>query len=296
MNWLRRLRDWVLDPPPAHVFELGPAGIAWSVEGRRGFEPLPEGVLNVQPLSDNVLNRDALALALQRLAPQAPGPRRRPCVLLLPDYSCRVTVLDFDSFPAKAEDQLALVRFRIKKSLPFDADAAALAFHAQAAPGNRREVVIAAVSLEILSRYEAALRAAGYHPGLVTPSTLAALDLVDDPPGSGLVILARLNGRVLTVTAATGGRLRLARCIELGGVSVEELSSILIPTIAYAEDEFAQPVEALHVIGIERDLWEAFGGAISPQPVESPSGPVTGQNAGLMGCLRVLAEGAKRAA
>ena len=56
--------------------------------------------------------------------------------LILPDYCARVAVLDFDTFPSDPAEQLALVRFRIKKSVPFDVDSAIVSYVEQPRPGN----------------------------------------------------------------------------------------------------------------------------------------------------------------
>ena len=58
------------------------------------------------------------------------------------------------------------------------------------------DVVVVMAPLEIVARYEAPFRAAGMNPGLVTTSSLAALELA---PEAGLSVLAKLTGRVLTV-------------------------------------------------------------------------------------------------
>jgi type IV pilus assembly protein PilM len=230
-SWLDRLRSLVEDPPPGHVFEFSGAGIAWLAEGKRGFTPFAEGVLQPSPLKDNVLDTAAVAGALSRFGGGA-GARRKPCVAILPDYCGRLTVLTFDEFPKKPEEQAALVRFRMKKTLPFDADSAAVSFHVQ--PGGR--VVVAAVSLEILARYEQVLRAAGFHAGVVTLSTLAALEAIAPTPG--FTVYSRLTDRALSIAVLEGGELRLARCVELTSPTEEEMAGVLQPTLAYAEDEF----------------------------------------------------------
>ena len=40
-------------------------------------------------------------------------------------------LLDFDTLPDKREDAEAVVRFRLKKSLPFDVDQSAVSFDRQ---------------------------------------------------------------------------------------------------------------------------------------------------------------------
>jgi type IV pilus assembly protein PilM len=274
MKILDRFRRLVTDPPPAHVFEITADGIAWFADGRTGFRPLDPGILVINPLSDNVIETERFSDAIRSIAPPPAGvKKRRPAALILPDYAARLTVLDFDSLPAKPEEQAALVRFRMKKSLPFDVDSAAMSFHAQP-HGTRQEVVVAAVSLEILSRYEAAVRAAGFHPGQVTTACLAALELV---PASGRIAFARLNGRVLSTAITEEGRLRLARIVELEGTSPDEIESVLSPTLAFAEDEYGSPPPQLLTSGFE---WP-----------DSPVLDTGGLSAGLAGFLRTLPGG-----
>ena len=88
--------------------------------------------------------------------------------LILPDYCTRLAVLDFDSFPSDAAQQLSLIRFRLKRSVPFDVESAAISYWAQPAADKKMDVVAAVAPLEIVSRYEAPFRAAGMLPGLVT--------------------------------------------------------------------------------------------------------------------------------
>jgi type IV pilus assembly protein PilM len=52
-------------------------------------------------------------------------------IAILPDTSVRVVLLDFETLPAKRDEAEAVVRFRLKKSLPFDPADARISYHAQ---------------------------------------------------------------------------------------------------------------------------------------------------------------------
>ncbi len=52
----------------------------------------------------------------------------REVTLVVPDAAVRVSLLDFDTLPAKAAEALPVVRFRLKKLLPFDADEAQVSY------------------------------------------------------------------------------------------------------------------------------------------------------------------------
>jgi len=294
MSWWTRLRRWVDEPPPEFAFELSPAGIAWARHAktlRTGFEPLEPGVLVVSPLHDNVARPDALLERIRALAPPNGRPRRRTAALILPDYCARVAVLDFDAFPSDPAEQLSLVRFRIKKSIPFDLESARVSYQVQAS-GKKHQVVVAVAALEIVARYEAGFRAAGFEPGFVTTSSLAALALLGR---DGSRVLAKLGGETLAVSVVEGESLRLVRCVELPEVSVPEVMAVLYPTFAYIEDELARRPQALLVCGfgpmseeIAGPIEREFG--VEVRPLRSRLGAPDQTNAGLLGYLESLGE------
>ena len=52
--------------------------------------------------------------AVRALAAAGAPRKRNDVALILPDYCTRIAVLDFDSFPSDAKEQLALIRFRLE--------------------------------------------------------------------------------------------------------------------------------------------------------------------------------------
>src|SRR6266705_7018212 len=92
----------------------------------------------------NLRQRIAVVSALQDALGNV-GARSRDVVAVLPDAAVRVVLLDFETLPDKHEEAEGVVRFRLRKSLPFDVDKAKVSYHAQVSGGNVR--VIAAVAL-----------------------------------------------------------------------------------------------------------------------------------------------------
>jgi type IV pilus assembly protein PilM len=270
----------VKDPPPAHVFELSAAGIAYAHGADTGFAPLPQGALEISPVEDNVRQLDAITPVLGQFA-SARGARRRSAAVLLPDACARVSVLDFDAFPETPAEQTSLVRFRVKKTIPFDIDSASVGYYVQrgGAKQGKTEVVAVTVAHEILARYEALFRNAGFHPGDVTVSALAALNLYK---GQEAAVLARLAGSTLTVMVAAAGKLRLFRCLTLEEASEEEIRAVLYPTFAYAEDELGTPVRRLILCGFDEAL---SGLPCESEPLRGRFGVAGAFNAGLLGYL-----------
>src|SRR5689334_14258450 len=142
---LEALKSLLQDPPPGMAFEISEAGIAAARIGSKAeleFQPLKSGTLSVSPLKENVLDPDDLTAAVRALGATQTGRKRKDVALILPDYSVRMAVLDFDNFPSDAKEQLALVRFRLKRSVPFDVESAALSYWPQALGNKRVEVVV----------------------------------------------------------------------------------------------------------------------------------------------------------
>jgi len=250
---LEKIAALVQDPPPEYVFEIGPHSVAMArVAGgsQAVIEELAPGVLAPSPVKDNVLDPPALDAAIRRLLASAGSSRRqRRAALILPDNSARVSVLDFDLFPPKPEDQLPLLQFRLKKMLPYDIDSAAISYFTQPLTlSGKHEVVTVATPLEVIARYEAPFRAANVQTGIVTVSHLAALDLV---PPQGVTIVAKLSGDLLTVMATENTSLRLARSLELTELTLDEIAADLYPTFAYCEDSLGARPELLLLCGFE---------------------------------------------
>ncbi len=297
MLGLDSLTRLLKDPPPAYVFEVSEAGIAVAeVAGspKTSFAPLEKDVVSVSPLRDNVLRPDVLLSQVRTAAPGDGGRKRRRAALILPDYAVRVTVLDFDDFPSDGREQASLVRFRLKRTVPFDVDTAALSFLPQAhrAGGKRVDVAVAVAPLEIVARYEAPFRLAGFHVGWVTPSTLAALELV---PRTGLNVLAKCTGRILSLAVVDHGVLKLVRSIELADVTAEEITGHLIPTFAYVEDQLSAAPDLLLVCGFgsaagETRSWLESELHVRTEPLSARFGPPGEFDAGLLGYLEALKE------
>ncbi len=283
------------DPAPQWAFELSESGIAFarrSDPSQIAFQPLAAGVVSVSPVRDNVQQPDELARVVAEIAAaRAPG-RHRRAALILPDYAARVGVLDFDAFPAGAEEQRALIRFRMRKAVPFDLDSAVVSHYVQrSGDGGRIDVVVAVVALDIVARYEAPFRAAGFEPGEVTTSTLAALNMVN--PGD-VTIVAKLSGMSLSVAVLRGSVLKLARCVDLENSSAADVAAVLHPTVAFIEDELKARPKRLLVCGMgaleggEADAWREEWG-VEVEPLRSKFGTPSAENAGVMGYMEAAA-------
>ena len=99
-------------------------------------------------------------------------------------------VLDFDQLPSKPVEALPVVRFRLKKLLPFDAEEAVVSYQVMSSAKDPVHVLAVAMPKDVLDEYEGVVTAAGYLPGAVLPSTLAALAGLDEAEAPVLVVNA----------------------------------------------------------------------------------------------------------
>jgi type IV pilus assembly protein PilM len=258
-----------------------------------GFAALPAGAL-VPGIGEPNLRApevvaDAIREAMGRIAA-----RKRAVTVLLPDNAVRVFVLDFDTLPAKTQEALAVLRFRLRKIVPFDVEHAGVSY--QMLPQDKTEcrVLTAVTPGPILAEYEAAVRAAGYEPGAVLPAGLAALATLELEQA---VLTASLSATALTTCVVSGEDLLLYRTLDLPEDEdhrAVEIQRGIAVAAAYFEDKLGGRPKRLHYTGNRRasefarwvddqelEILEMAAGAVGSDPRSSS----TVSRAGVAGAL-----------
>ena len=101
----------------------------------------------------------------------------------------------------------------------------------------------------ILAEYEDAVRAAGYEPGAVLPSSLAALEAIDLMEA---VLIANLSPLALTTSITNGQDLLLYRTLDLPeepSLRLDEVRRGVAVAAAYYEDKLGGRPTQLHFAG-----------------------------------------------
>jgi type IV pilus assembly protein PilM len=172
--------------------------------------------LKMGNIADRTIVVAALRESLDSLTTRG-GDRGKDVTIVVPDAAARVLLLEFDDLPGKAAEALSVIRFRLKKLLPFDADNAAVSYQVMSSERGVVRVLAVAMPHEVLEEYEAAVTAAGYVPGAVLPSTLAALSCLDEHEAPALVVNVVRSG--VTTAIVRNGLLLLHRTLDLGADS-----------------------------------------------------------------------------
>jgi len=284
--------------PPAAI-ELTPEGVlAAALPGKHeqpvyAFEPLRPGVLMPAIGELNMTSPEAVSLAI-RNALASVSPRTRAVTVVIPDTAVRVFVLDFDTLPARASEAIPVLRFRLRKMVPFDVEHAGLSYQLLSETKTEARVLVAVLPSNILEEYETVVRAAGYEPGAVIPSALAALATVDS---SEPMLAACLSKVAITTSITRGNDLLLYRTLDLPDDPEQRLLEVqrsVAVAAAYYEDKVSVLPKELYFAGngtaAEFEQW--FGSSelriidLAPRPSTGVATSLSNMSvAGLAGAL-----------
>ena len=185
---------------PRQCLKIGAQTLAWgeAVRTWRGryryrcvLSPTPTGAIKLSPMDLNLTDMPAIESRLRSLV----GPSGdsqfagrawlsdapRPIVLLLSDLSVRATVLELEQLPAQAEEQEALIRWRLgqEQLLPLaKAKIVWQGFPSHGAGDERSHaVLVVAIQEAILKQYESLCESVGLLPQEVGVTSFRLFDL-----------------------------------------------------------------------------------------------------------------------
>ena len=133
-----RIFSWLVDPePPGLGIDIRQDEIAVVrlSEKRKPLEidlsftsPLPEGLLHLHMLEPNILDEEAFSKTVEGALVRAQLGGRKRMALSLPDHLARIAVMELPDPPRSSAELVEFLKFRMKKSLPFDVEKARVAF------------------------------------------------------------------------------------------------------------------------------------------------------------------------
>lgn len=280
-GWLRWLDSM---PHPQLACEIAPGHVAVARGWQSAFEPLPEGAVLPSPveanLPDPAVVRGRIQSALDRIGAKGPD-----IALLLPDQVVRVFLLHFETFPRRVEEAVPLLRWRLKKSVPFEMDETTVSYMPQPlAPNQSGGVsIMAAVALQkVVRQYEELTEALELRAGVVLSSTLAALALLSEERP---VLLVRLSGQTLTTVIVRGEAICVYRCTDMAenqdALGPSSVLEELYPAVAFFQDTWRENVSEIRLAGFgprhdefRRAIEQELGGrAISLLSASAPGMP-----------------------
>ena len=257
-------------------------------------QELAPGTVVPDLIEPNLRDGTAIRQAIESALGGVSG-RSRDVIAILPDTAVRVVLLDFETLPAKPEEAEAVVRFRLKKSLPFNLDDARVSYHAQTG-GTGLRAIAAVVLNSVLQEYESAFRDAGYNPGVVMPSMLAALGAADAEKPT---LVVKVDARSIGIAILDQEQVLLFRTLEnVRGITIsgEQLAEEVYPSVVFFQDTYNLNIDRIYVAGLPETVGAApalkaqTGATVAELVAASQIGAVTGsvprwRMAGVVGAL-----------
>ncbi len=267
-------------PHPPLAIEISSGHVAGAHWGKtRGslesfaVEYLADGVVTPSPMEANIVKPDDVRTALRRVFGTV-APRGQSIALLIPDTVVRVFILPFETLPRSSADALPLLRWRLKKSVPFDVEETAVSWTRQTGREGNLEIVAAVSRQRIIREYEEVIESLGTEAGVIMSSTLATLPLLEE---QGSTLLVRISGRTLTTAIVRGANLCVYRSTEMPfGPELLEPKTVLdeiFPALAYYQDTWDGTMDRARLCGFgARD--ELFREILSGE-LRCPIGPIS---------------------
>jgi hypothetical protein len=245
------LKRWLLEPEyPSVAIEVRPRSIG-AVRAQRGRGrwvlgaaaslTLPDRTISLSMTQPNVVEPVAFRETIQSLLERAGIPLAGTIGLVLPDPVARVYLMPAADVSGKdSAETEEMIRFRLRKAVPFDIKDARLAI---ALPGpevkeGEGQVIAVAIARGVLEGYEQALGALGLHVGLVELSGLAILSAIEGarPPGDHLVV--NWDEGYVSLLLSRAGQLVLARTLTgEAATSREDVVREAANTVLYYQEK-----------------------------------------------------------
>jgi type IV pilus assembly protein PilM len=194
----RTLSRWLLEPErPTIALEVRPSSLGVAsltddrgrlVLGAVASLDLPDGALQLSVTQANVADPEAFGRVLAMLLERAGLKGRRKVGLVLPDPVARIALFPAVELQEKGATVEDMVRFRLRKVVPFDIKDARIASHLGSAPSEPPSHLVAAISQAVLRSYEDVLASQGLEPGLVELAGLALAEAAVGGPGDRLLV------------------------------------------------------------------------------------------------------------
>jgi len=153
----------------------------WSL-GSYDIVEVPDGVLDGEPYMTRIRSAQTYG-ALVAASIQKEGVKTRAISIVLPDHLARVSILQFEELPRTRRELLDLVKWRMKKAVPFKVEDAAVDYQVMPAtdsngdPAKGYNLLAVLMPHAVVEEHESIFTRQGIHAGLVDLSTFSLMHL-----------------------------------------------------------------------------------------------------------------------
>jgi type IV pilus assembly protein PilM len=240
---------WGCELTPNHIIIAGVNHNRTSVLAKVA-SALPAGTIANSCSEPNIRNRELARSTVKRLLSEA-GFTGNEIVVVVPDDTVRIAFLTAENRLKNSQEQETFIRWKLKKTIPFDVDSAQIAHRVLGSQhGNSAVDIMAALSpRSVIEEYENLFDDLDIHAGMVIPSTLAVLELLKAPAGDSLVL--KVSPDCVTTTIFKDARVQFYRRIADAASPYDAA----YPTVMYYQDKLSGTgLRHLFVCGYDQDL------------------------------------------
>jgi type IV pilus assembly protein PilM len=144
---------------------------------RFAVEPASPGLITPSLTRPMITSSSDLLNLLKSMFAKA-DVRTNKISLAIPDSCAKVTIHQFDSMPGNESEKQQLLKWKLKKTLPFNIEDSHLSFLEQKTPDGKYVVVTVNIHLAVLAQLEAVFESLGMQVGYITLASLAAFEVL----------------------------------------------------------------------------------------------------------------------
>jgi Tfp pilus assembly PilM family ATPase len=246
---------WACEFTSRHVIVAGVDSSRKRIAGR-AVEPLPLDAIRSSLSGKNLIDVDAVR-DITKDAIRRAGVRGFEMSVVIPDDSSRIALVTAENLPSKTEDREAFLRWKLKKTVPFEVETAQIAYQILGPHEGKNEkgvdIMVALSPRAIIQDYEELLERLDIHAGYVVPSTIAAMNLRPEGGVAGRaedVLFVKVAPDSIATTVFQNFRPRFYR-----RVAEMPLYDAVYPTMMYYQDKLGgTTLSSATVCGYDTDL------------------------------------------
>src|SRR5262245_697286 len=138
--------------------------------------PLPAGLLQFHMFEPNILDEAGCSKSIESVLRRAGLGGKKRMALSLPDPVALIAVMELPEPPRSSAELVEFLKFRMKKSIPFDVERARVAY--ERLPGEVPTFLTGVMHEAVVSQYEDVFAGLGFQVGLLLPASVSLLQLL----------------------------------------------------------------------------------------------------------------------
>ena len=235
---------------------------------KSGKIELPPLLVTPSFREENISDAEKFKAAIKNLFDNA-GINGKQIAVALPDASVKISFLEFEDIPKEREKIIELIKWNLKKALPFSSHEAIIDFQVLDTPsGESRSyrLIATLIKKDVLEQYENLLSGCHLIPDVIIPSSFALYNLYHDRVLEiPLCAIVALSKKKIIVIVAKHGKPCFHRSKELDSER-DALREILTSLNYYQDIDGEVPARiylvdnGLEAVQLKADIEMYFGG------------------------------------